>query len=94
MTSNMKISQRDKLILLTYPIIGIILILVIAFDPLNFFDNSLHKLIIGLIVASIPFVPFLYHRKKIMSKAKRKIKIISNIVGFCSLISFLKYLLN
>ena len=71
MKNDVKISNRDRLILLSYPIIGTILILVIAYDPLNFFDNWLHKLIVGLIVGSIPFVPFLYHRKKIIEKAKK-----------------------
>lgn len=71
MTSNMKISLRDKLILLTYPIIGIIVVLVFAYDPLNFFDNSFYKLIIGLIVASTPFPIFLYHARKIITKAKK-----------------------
>ncbi len=71
MTSNVKISQKDFLILLIYPLIGTILILVIAYDPLNFFDNSTHKLITGLIVGSIPFPILLYHRKKILTKAKK-----------------------
>ena len=71
MISNVKISNRDRLLLLSYPIIGTILILVIAYDPLTFFDNSLHKLVVGLIVGSILFVPFFYHRKKIIVKAKK-----------------------
>ena len=72
MTSIIEISLRDKMILLAYPIIGMILILFIAYDPLNFFDNSTHKTIIALIVGTIPLVGLLYHRKKIIAKAKNK----------------------
>lgn len=71
MGNNKKMSSTDLLILSAYPIIGIILILVIAYDPLNFFDNSSLKLIVGLIVGSILFVPFLYHRKKILDNMKK-----------------------
>ena len=71
MKSNVKISLKDKLILLSYPIIGIIVGLVIAYDPFNFFDNSLNKLIVGLVVVSIPFPIFLYHSRKILTKAKK-----------------------
>jgi hypothetical protein len=71
MPRNVEISLRDGLILFAYPIIGMILILLVAYDPLNFFDNPTHKLIIGLIVGTIPLVPLLYHRKKIIEKAKK-----------------------
>ena len=71
MKTPIEISLRDKMIIFAYPVIGMILILFVAYDPLNLIDNPTHQTIIALIVATIPFIGLFYHRKKIMEKTKK-----------------------
>ncbi len=71
MNSDMKMSLKDRLSLLTIWIISMILFFVIYLDPLNVFDNSNQKTIVLAIVMLILFFVFWYQRKRIMDKLER-----------------------
>jgi uncharacterized membrane protein YobD (UPF0266 family) len=67
--NKMEISLKDRLTILAMAFIGMIILLLIAYDPLNILDTSL-KWILGLIVA-VANVPLLWYQvKRIKSKTK------------------------
>ena len=69
----MEMSIKDRLIILTMAITGMIIFLLIAYDPLNILDTS-QKWILGLIVAVANVPLLLYQRQRIMKKMKRTTK--------------------
>jgi len=69
----MEMSIKDRLIILTMAVTGMIIFLLIAYDPLNILDTS-QKWILGLIVAVANVPLLLYQRQRIMKKMKRTTK--------------------
>jgi len=65
----MEMSIEDRLIILAMSIIGMIIILLIAYDPLGILDTS-QKWILGLIVAVANVPLLLYQVKRIKNKTK------------------------
>jgi Mn2+/Fe2+ NRAMP family transporter len=65
----MEMSPKDRLTILAMAIIGMIILLLIAYDPLNILDTS-QKWILGLIVA-VANVPLLWYQvNRIKNKTK------------------------
>jgi Mn2+/Fe2+ NRAMP family transporter len=69
----MEMSIKDRLIILAMSVTGMIIFLLIAYDPLNILDTS-QKWILGLIVAVANVPLLLYQRQRIMKKMKRTTK--------------------
>jgi len=65
----MEMSIEDRLIILAMSVIGMIIFLLIAYDPLGILDTS-QKWILGLIVAVANVPLLLYQVKRIKSKTK------------------------
>jgi hypothetical protein len=65
----MEMSVKDRLTILVMSIIGMIIILLIAYDPLNILDTS-QKWIVVLIVAVANVPLLLYQVKRINNKTK------------------------
>ena len=65
----MEMSIKDRLIILAMSIIGMIILLLIAYDPLGILDTS-QKWILGLIVAVANVPLLLYQVKRIKNKTK------------------------
>jgi len=63
----MEMSIKDRLSILAMSIIGMIILLLIAYDPLNILDTS-QKWILGLIVAVANVPLLLYQVKRIKNK--------------------------
>lgn len=66
----MEMSIRDRLIILAMSVIGMIIFLLIAYDPLDILDTS-QKWILGLIVAVANVPLLLYQRQRILKKMKK-----------------------
>jgi hypothetical protein len=68
----MEMSTKDRLTFLATSIIGMIIYLLIAYDPLGILDTT-QKWILVLIV-SVAFLPLvLYQRQRILKKQEQKI---------------------
>ena len=67
--TKMEISLKDSLTILAMAVIGMIILLLIAYDPLNILDTS-QKWISALIVAAANVPLLLYQVKRIKSKTK------------------------
>ena len=65
----MEMSVKDRLTILVMSIIGMIIILLIAYDPLNILDTS-QKWIVVLIVAVANVPLLLYQVNRIKNKTK------------------------
>ena len=65
----MEMSPKDRLSILAMSILGMIIILLIAYDPLNILDTS-QKWIVVLIVAVANVPLLLYQVKRINNKTK------------------------
>jgi len=65
----MEMSPKDRLIILAMAVIGMIIFLLIAYDPLDILDTS-QKWILGLIVAIANVPLLLYQVKRIKNKTK------------------------
>jgi hypothetical protein len=66
----MEISVKDRLIILAMSVIGMIIFLLIAYDPLDILDTS-QKWILALIVAVANVPLLLYQRQRILKKMKK-----------------------
>lgn len=66
----MEMSLKDRLIILAMSVIGMIIFLLIAYDPLDILDTS-QKWILGLIVAVANVPLLLYQRQRILKKMKK-----------------------
>ena len=66
----MEISIKDRLIILAMSVIGIIIFLLIAYDPLDILDTS-QKVIIAVIVAVANVPLLLYQLQRIRKKMKK-----------------------
>lgn len=66
----MKISRKDMLINVLLWVIGMIIILVIAYDPLDILDTT-QKVIIVVIMTIILLPMLLYRRKRLLKKIKK-----------------------
>ena len=66
----MEMSPKDRLIILAMAVIGMIIFLLIAYDPLDILDTS-QKWILGLIVAVANVPLLLYQRQRILKKMKK-----------------------
>jgi hypothetical protein len=66
----MEMSKKDRLIILAMSITGIIILLLIAYDPLDILDTS-QKWILALIVAVANVPLLLYQRQRILKKMKK-----------------------
>ena len=65
----MEMSPKDRMTILAMSVIGIIILLLIAYDPLNILDTT-QKVILAVIV-SVANVPLLlYQVKRIKNKTK------------------------
>jgi hypothetical protein len=65
----MEMSVEDRLVILAMAVIGMIIFLLIAYDPLNILDTS-QKWILALIVAVANVPLLLYQVKRIKNKTK------------------------
>ena len=65
----MEMSLKDRLIILAMSIIGMIILLLIAYDPLDILDST-QKIILAVIVAVANVPLLLYQVKRIKSKTK------------------------
>jgi Mn2+/Fe2+ NRAMP family transporter len=65
----MEMSIKDRLIILAMSVIGMMIFLLIAYDPLDILDTS-QKWILGLIVAVANVPLLLYQRQRILKKMK------------------------
>ena len=65
----MEMSPKDRLIILAMAVIGIIIFLLIAYDPLNILDTT-QKWILALVVAVANVPLLLYQVKRIKNKTK------------------------
>ena len=66
----MKISRKDMLINVLLWAIGTIIILVIAYDPLDILDTT-QKVIIVVIMTIILLPMLLYRRRRLLKKIKK-----------------------
>jgi len=66
----MEISVKDRLTFLAMSVIGMIILLLIAYDPLDILDTS-QKWILALIVAIANVPLLLYQRHRILNKMKK-----------------------
>ena len=66
----MEMSIKDRLIILAMSVIGIIIFLLIAYDPLDILDTS-QKVIIAVIVAVANVPLLLYQLQRIRKKMKK-----------------------
>jgi len=73
----MEMSPKDRLSILAMAIIGMIIFLLIAYDPLNILDTS-QKWILGLIVA-VANVPLLWYQVKRIKNRTKEIRIFLSI---------------
>lgn len=65
----MEMSVKDRLTILAMAVVGMIMFLLIAYDPLGILDTS-QKWILGLIVAVANVPLLLYQVKRIKNKTK------------------------
>jgi Mn2+/Fe2+ NRAMP family transporter len=66
----MELSRKDRLIIVAMWAIGMVIILLIAYDPLDILDIT-QKVIIVVII-TIVFLPLLlYQRQRIIKKTKK-----------------------
>jgi Mn2+/Fe2+ NRAMP family transporter len=66
----MEMSLKDRLIIVAMWVIGMILFLLIAYDPLDILDTSQKYMIAGIVV--VAFLPLLlYQRQRILKKMKK-----------------------
>jgi hypothetical protein len=66
----MEMSLKDRLIILAMSVIGMIIFLLIAYDPLDILDTT-QKYIIAVIVAVANVPLLLYQRQRILKKMKK-----------------------
>ena len=66
----MEMSPKDRLIILAMSITGMIIILLIAYDPLDILDTT-QKIILAVIVAVANVPLLLYQVKRIKNKTQK-----------------------
>jgi len=66
----MEMSIKDRLIILAMSLIGMIILLLIAYDPIDILDST-QKIILAVIVmvANVPLL--LYQRRRILKKMEK-----------------------